>query len=59
MKAGDLVIMPDRLQPQYNIGTSVGIIVDSEITNNCIAVLWPDADGEVSYEPIMFLEVIG
>ena len=59
MKAGDLVVMPEARDPLGRIGTPIGIIVSSQIVRNRIAVLWPDGNGEVSYEPIMFLEVVG
>lgn len=55
MKAGDLVVISE---PRSLEGAPIGIIVDSQIIENKIAVLWP-GDGEVSYEPIMFLEVLG
>ena len=58
MKAGDLVIMPEQ-DPIGRSGSPVGVIVDSAIVRNRIAVLWPNSGGKVSYEPIMFLEVIG
>ena len=56
MKAGDLVVLSE---PRRSLeGAPIGIIVDSQIIENKIAVLWPDG-GEISYEPIMFLEVLG
>ena len=59
MKAGDLVTIPESRDPLGRKGSNVGIIVDSEIIRNRIAVMWPTRDGIVSYEPIMFLEVLG
>ena len=54
MKAGDLVAKDHfRSDPD-----TVGIVVDSKIIRNRIAVLWPNKGGEVVYEPITFLEVI-
>lgn len=58
MKVGDLVIMPEQA-PLGSAGSPVGVIVDSAIVRNRIAVLWPNSNGKVSYEPIMFLEVVG
>lgn len=59
MKAGDLVMIPEQRDPLGRTGSPIGIIVDSTIVRNRIAVLWPNSNGKVSYEPIMFLEVIG
>ena len=59
MKAGDLVVMAEEKDPLGRVGSLVGIVVDSKIVRNRISVLWPNANGKVSYEPIMFLEVVG
>ena len=59
MKAGDLVTIPESRDPLGRTGSHVGVIVNSEIVQNRIAVMWPTRDGIVSYEPIMFLEVLG
>ena len=52
-------MIPEQRDPLGRTGSPIGIIVDSTIVRNRIAVLWPNSNGKVSYEPIMFLEVIG